>query len=396
MRTTDIPREWASQADVIQIVRDLRDCALGVDVEERFLHAQDNRDALSIMAQAGLLAITLPRRYGGMGRDYSALAAACEELGRIDTSHQVALTVHLALGGMGILQWGSEMQRDVWLHRLASGEQLATFALTEPGAGSDVGALRMRARRVDGGYLLNGEKTWISAVSYSDIALVFATVDPALRHRGITAFIVPMTTAGISVSTLHGKLGLRLGNTGSIACQDVFVPDSNVLGEVGEGFVVALSVLGNGLFTVGAGALGIAAECRDIASYVLREICDPGTGIHGASLARMYARECVARALIAEAATLKNAGLPNAQQTGLAKWMAAQAAHDNASDALDIVQSYQTGEHATLLRHWANAKAAVMYGGTSEIHQTMQAGYRLGYRVERPFRRTSPTASDLA
>lgn len=396
MSKQGIPDAWAEHADIIERVRELGEEGLALDLDDRFVVGADDAEPIRTMADAGLLGLTLPILYGGMGRDYTALAAVCEALGRIDTAHQVALTVHLALCGLGILQWGTDSQRAQWLPTLARGERLGTFALTEPGAGSDVGALRMRARRAEGGYVLNGEKTWISSVSYSDLLLMFATVDPALRHKGITAFIVDRDTPGITTATLHGKFGLRVGNTGSIACNNVFVPDSNILGDIGEGFVVALSVLGNGLFTVGAGALGIATECRHLAGAFLQDMGAAASGLHGAALARMYLREQEARLLIARAAALKNTGTPNAQETGVAKWTAARAAYDNASEALDIVQAHQTGEHPSLLRHWANAKAAVIYGGTSEIHQGMQAAYALGSRSERPYRRPSLTAADLA
>lgn len=352
--------------------------------------------AIEAMVEAGLFALTLPRRYGGQGRDYTALAAVCEELGRIDTSHQVALTVHLALVSMCILQWGDEKQREQWLPLLARGERLATFGLTEPGAGSDVGALRMRAREVDGGYVLNGEKSWISSANLSNLFLLFATVDPAGRHRGITAFIVPRESSGMTTTKLHGKLGVRAGDTGTVVCQDVFVPRANVLGEVGEGFAVALSALGNGLFTVGCGALGIARACREWTATYLRELGSLGDGWEAGELAAMVAREEASRGLLARAATRKDAGLPNTRETALAKWAAAEAGYANASAALAIFNSHGTGQNLTLSRHWANAKGAVIYGGTSEIHQTMQGAYALGDRVERPFRIPNPSAADLA
>jgi glutaryl-CoA dehydrogenase (non-decarboxylating) len=391
-----IPFVWSSASDLVLMVRDLGQRVLGVAIDERFVEGRDNTHAVRAMVDAGLFRLTLPARYGGMGRDYTALAAVCEELGRIDTAHQVSLTVHLALVSMCIYQWGSDTQRDEWLPKLVHGEELGTFGLTEPGAGSDVAALRMRAREVDGGYLLNGEKTWISAASQSSLFLLFATVDPSARHRGITAFIVPRDSAGLSTSILHGKFGVRAGDTGTVVCHDVFVARDAVLGEVGEGFPIALSALGNGLFTVGCGALGIAAACRDWAANYLRLTGETGHGWEVGDLARMVANEESARLLLARAANLKNAGAPNAQQTGLAKWTAARAAHANASAALRIFQAHEAGENATLLRHWANAKGAIIYGGTSEIHQTMQAAYQLGARAERPFRRPSPTASELA
>ncbi|HQZ88903.1 MAG TPA: acyl-CoA dehydrogenase family protein [Thermomicrobiales bacterium] len=393
MVTRFIPACWRPSADLVDIVRGLT--PLADDIDGCFARGEPNDEAIAVLARAGLLGLTLPTRYGGQGRDYTALAAVCEELGAIDTSHQVSLTVHLALAAMCMFQWGSEAQRDQWLPALARGERIGTFGLTEPGAGSDVGALRMRAHRVPGGYEISGEKSWISATNQATLFILFATIDPALRHKGITAFIVPRESAGLSTTVLNGKLGLRAGDTGAVVCDRVYVPDAAVLGRPGEGFAVALSALGNGLFTVGCGALGIARACREWTAGFLRDAGDDGRGLDGALLAAMVAREESARLLLARAASRKNDGMPNASETGLAKWRAAEAGFANASDALTIWNSRAAGEQPTLLRHLFNAKGAVIYGGTSEIHQTMQGAYALGDRVERPFRCPSPSARDL-
>lgn len=394
MVTRSIPPCWQPAADLVETVRGLR--SLNEDIDGRFARGERNDAAVAALAGAGLLGVTLPARYGGLGRSYSALAAVCEELGAIDTAHQVSLTVHLALASICILQWGNESQRDRWLPPLASGERIATFGLTEPGAGSDVGALRMRARTVSGGYELSGEKSWISAANQATLFILFATIDPSLRHKGITAFIVPRESPGLSTTVLHGKLGLRAGDTGTVVCDRVFVPDDAVLGEPGEGFAVALSALGNGLFTVGCGALGIARACREWTAGFLRDLRDDGRGLDGALLAGMVAREESARLLLARAAAMKDSGRPNAQETSLAKWRAAGASFANASDALAVWNRHATGEESTLLRYLFNAKGAVIYGGAAEIHQSMQGAYALGDRVERPFRCPSPSASDLA
>lgn len=393
---SEIPAVWASAADLIEQVRELGGRGLGVDIEERFLDGTDNSTAVDLMIEAGLFRLTLPPHWGGLGRDYTALAAVAEELGAIDIAHQISLTVHLGLTAMTIYQWGTDEQRERWLPALTSGERTGTFGLTEPGAGSDVAALRTRATAVDGGYLLNGEKTWISAANQAGLFLIFATVDPSKRHRGITCFIVPRESPGLTTSVLRGKLGARAGDTGSLHCDDVFVRDENILGEVGEGFVVALSALGNGLFTVGAGALGVASESRRLTAEFLREIGDRGDGWAGGELAQMVRREVAARLLLASAADLKNRGELNTQQTGLAKWQCAEAGYANASAALTIQQTLNGPDQTTLMRHLANAKGAVIYGGTSEIHQTMQGAYALGLRSDRPFRIPSPTAATLA
>lgn len=394
MVTRSIPRCWQPAGDLVETVRSLS--SLAGDIDGCFARGEPNDDAVTALAGAGLLGLTLPARYGGLGRDYTALAAVCEELGAIDTAHQVSLTVHLGLASMCVLQWGNESQRARWLPPLASGERIATFGLTEPGAGSDVGALRMRARRVPGGYELSGEKSWISAANQATLFVLFATIDPSLRHKGITAFIVPRESSGLSTTVLHGKLGLRAGDTGTVVCDRVFVPDDAVLGEVGEGFAVALSALGNGLFTVGCGALGVARTCREWVAGFLRDMGDDGRGLDAALLAGMVAREESARALLARSAAMKDAGRPNARETSLAKWRAADAGFANASDALTIWSRHAAGEQPALLRHLFNAKGAVIYGGTAEIHQSMQGAYALGDRVERPFRCPSPSARDLA
>jgi glutaryl-CoA dehydrogenase (non-decarboxylating) len=392
----DIAAEWQSAADLVRRVRDLAGGPLGDEIDRRFVAGEDNSAAVDALIENGLFGLTLPARYGGLGRDYTAFAAVSEELGRIDTAHQISLTVHLGLASMCILQWGTDEQKNRWLPLLARGDRIGTFGLTEPGAGSDVAALRMRARPADGGFVLSGEKSWISAANQANLYILFATVDPSRRHRGITAFIVPRETPGLSTTVLHGKLGVRAGDTGTVVCQDVFVPEDLVLGEVGEGFPVALSALGNGLFTVGCGALGVARACREWTVDFLRTLGNDGRGWEAPLLAQMVAGEEVSRILLARAAALKNAGLPNARETSLAKWVAATTGVESADAALRIHQAHATGENTRLMRYWANAKGAVIYGGTSEIHQTMQGAYALGYREERPFRCPAPTAADLA
>ena len=393
MNTFTPPGSAWGHADVAELVRSITPSV--AESDERFLHSTSNDDVVKALAEVGLLGLTLPHRYGGMGRDYAALGVVCEELGAVDTAHQVSFTVHLALTSACILQWGTEEQRQSWLPRLAHGEEIGTFGLTEPDAGSDVGALRMQARQVEGGFVLNGEKSWISAANQASVYIIFASVDLARRHKGITAFVVPADAPGVSSTVLHGKLGLHSGDTGTVVCNGVFVPDEAVLGNIGEGFVVALSTLGNGLFTVGCGALGIARACREWTVEFLREV-GADSQLDLGLLANMVAREQASRLLLVRAAELKNAGLPNAQQTGVAKWRASSAAVENARDALEIWSRHSAGEHPTLLRHAFNAKATVIYGGTSEIHTSMQGAYALGYRIERPFRRPSPTAADLA
>lgn len=374
---------------------------LAPTIEAEFREERMNPNAIPAMAAEGLFGLTLPRGYGGQGRDYRALAVASGELGRIDTVHQVTLTVHLGLVALAILQWGTPEQRERWLPALAAGERIGTFALTEPGVGSDVGALIASARRTDDGYLLNGEKAWISLSDVADLFLVFATLDRTKRHQGITAFLVERGTPGLSTTTYDGKLGLRAGNTGSVVLDSVHVGQDGLLGHEGEGFVVALSALGNGLFTVGAGAVGAAQAALDATQSFLDAIDPEGTGVSreqwvAQRVARMSRDIERARLLIHRAGDLKNRGLPNAQATSLAKWQATEAAYRSCVEALEIRTLLGPPPNEPFERLLANVKASVIFGGTREIHTSMQGAYALGDRRERPPRCPAPTAADLA
>src|SRR5689334_23208337 len=183
------------------------------------------------MAEQGFLGAPIPEAYGGAGMDYISFAILCEELERADTAFRVVQSVHVALNSLTLLQWGSEEQKQRYLVPQARGEKLATFGLTEPGVGSDAGNLATTARRDGDRYILNGSKVWISLADTADHFLVFATVDKAAGHRGITAFIVERSFAGFSSESLHGKLGVRAGNTGILTFDDCEVPAANRVGE---------------------------------------------------------------------------------------------------------------------------------------------------------------------
>lgn len=382
-------------------VRAFGERVLAPTIEEEFREGRSNAQAIPAMAAEGFLGWSLPPRYGGLGYDYRALAVLCEELGRIDTAHQITVTVHLALVGLAILQWGTEEQRSYWLPRLARGERIATFALTEPGVGSDVGSLIASARRCGDGYVLNGEKAWISLVDEADLFLVFATVDRSRRHHGITAFLVERGTPGLSTTSYRGKLGIRAGSTGSVVLQDVRVGKDALLGHEGEGFAVAMSALGNGLYTVGAGAVGAAQAALDATVKFLHEIDPRGTGPASSQwiqqrVANMVCAVERSRLLIHRAGAMKNKGVLNARETGLAKWQATEAAYQACRDALEIRETLGPPPYEPFERLLWNVKGSVIFGGTSQIHTGMQAGYALGYRRERAPRCPAPTAVDLA
>src|SRR3954447_16472669 len=248
---------------VQQSVRAFADAEIVPFIRDWDAKGEVHRELFEKMGELGFLGAPIPEAYGGGGMDYTSFGILCEELERADTSFRVVQSVHVGLNSLALLQWGTEEQRRRWLVPQARGEKLATFGLTEPGVGTDAANLQTTARRDGDDYVLNGNKIWISLADIADHFLVFATVDRARRHKGITAFVVERGMPGLSTGSLHGKLGIRAGNTGLLNLEDVRVPVANRIGEEGEGFVIAMSAIDQGRFTVAAGAVGLAQACLD-------------------------------------------------------------------------------------------------------------------------------------
>ncbi len=343
------------------------------------------------MAALGLLGICLPARYGGAGADYLALGLACEELEYVDTSLRVVMSVHVGLNSLALFQWGTEEQKQKYLVPQAQGRKLATYGLTEPGAGSDAAGIATTARREGDTYVLNGEKMWISLADVADQFLIIAKTDPRARHRGMSAFIVERGFPGVKTGTLHGKLGVRAGNTGFISLTDVPVPVANRLGEEGEGFAIAMSALDNGRFTVAAGATGLIRACLDASVKYAHQRSAFGKPIAEHQLvqemiARMARDYEAARLLYWQSGWLKNQGRRNTRETSVAKWFATDASVQAALDAIQVHGSYGYSDEYDVERFLRNSKGAVIYEGTSQIHTLMQAGYALGQRADKPLR----------
>jgi len=350
-----------------------------------------HREVFDRMAALGFLGAPIPERYGGAGADYVSFALLCEELERGDTAFRVIQSVHVGLNSLALLQWGTESQRQRWLVPQARGEKIATFALTEPGVGTDAGNLQATARREGDGYVLNGQKIWISLADLADHFLLFASVDRSLGHRGITAFLLERGMPGLTTGTLHGKLGIRAGNTGLINLDNVEVPLVNRLGEEGEGFLIAMSAIDQGRFTVAAGAVGLAQACLDASVRYAheRETFGEEIGRHQLvkqMIATMARGTEMGRLLVWRAAWLKNRGRRNTRETSLAKWHATDHAVQAALDAIQIHGANGYSNEFPVERYLRNAKAAVIYEGTSQLHTLIQADYALGYREDRPLR----------
>lgn len=345
------------------------------------------------MGELGILGVCLPVRYGGQGMDYLSLGLVCEELEYADSTLRVVMSVHMGLNSLGLFQWASEDQKQQFLVPQAQGKKLAAFGLTEPNAGSDVAALNSTARRSGDEYVLNGEKMWISLASLAHHVLWFGRTDPEANdpHEGLSAFIVELDRPGVTTGDIHGKLGMRAGSTGWINFQDVRVPASQRIGEEGEGFKIAMSCLDNGRYTVAAGATGLIRASLDASVRYANERKAFGREIGKFQLvqqkiARMVQSYEMARLLYLQAGWMKNQGLRNTRETSLAKWFATDASFDAASEAIQVHGAYGYSDEYDVERYLRNARGAVIYEGTSEIHQLMQAGYALGYRQDTPLR----------
>jgi glutaryl-CoA dehydrogenase (non-decarboxylating) len=341
------------------------------------------------MAELGILGICIPVKYGGQGMDYISLGLACEELEAIDSSLRVVMSVHVGLNSMGLLQWATEEQKERFLVPQAQGSKIACFGLTEPGTGSDVAAIASTGRREGDSYVLNGEKMWISLATKADHALVIVRSDQGAtkRHTGLTAFIVELDKAGVKRGDIHGKLGVRAGSTGWLSFDNVHVPLENRIGEEGEGFQVAMSCLDNGRYTVAAGATGLIRACLEASISYAKERQAFGKEISKLQLiqqkiARMVQSYEIARLLYLKVGWMKNKGIRNTQETSLAKWFATDESFKAASEAIQVHGAYGYSDEYDVERYLRNSKGAVIYEGTSEIHQLIQAGYAFGYRKD--------------
>jgi len=345
------------------------------------------------MAELGILGICLPVCYGGQGMDYISLGLLCEELEAVDSTLRVVLSVHVGLNSLGLFQWGTEEQKQRFLAPQARGEKIACFGLSEPGIGSDVAAMNSTALRDGGSYKLNGEKMWISLATKADHALVVARTDlhAADPHESLSAFLVELDSPGVTTGDIHGKLGVRAGSTGWLAFQDVRVPVENRIGEEGEGFKIAMACLDNGRFTVAAGATGLIRASLEASVRYANERKAFGREIGKFQLvqqkiARMVQSYESARLLYLRAGWMKNQGLRNTRETSLAKWFATDASFAAAAEAIQVHGAYGYSDEYDVERYLRNSKGAMIYEGTSEIHELMQAGYALGYRDDAPLR----------
>src|SRR5499427_10419753 len=384
---------------LVQTVREFAQKEIAPYIKELDEKQQFDRSILEQMATLNLLGVCIPEEHGGAGFDYISLGLVCEELEAVDTSLRVIMSVHTGLNSLSLYTWGTEEQKRKYLVPQAKGEKLATYGLTEPGAGSDVVGARSTARREGDSYILNGEKMWISLADLADNFLFFCWTDEEKRrkrdHSGMSCFIVERGMKGFASGTIHGKMGIRAGNTGYFSLQEVRVPNENLVGEEGEGFKIAMFALEQGRFTVAAGATGVIRASRDASIAYANERETFGTRIANHQLvkqkiAEMEADYQMSRLLWLQAGWLKNQGKPSGRATSLAKWQATVRSEKAASMAIEVHGANGYSNDYPVERYLRNCKAAVIYEGTRDIHTLMQADWALGLKKEKPARRTLP------
>ncbi|KMY42933.1 acyl-CoA dehydrogenase [Bacillus sp. FJAT-27916] len=339
------------------------------DEEERF-----DKELFDKMAELGLTGIPWPEEYGGIGSDYVAYCIAVEELSRVCASTGVTLSAHTSLASWPIYKFGTEEQKQRYLRPLATGEKIGAYGLTEPGSGSDSGAMRTTARRDGDDYILNGSKIFITNGGIADTYVVFALTDPEKKQRGTTAFIVEKDFKGFSVGKKEKKLGIRSSPTTEIIFEECRVPMENRLGEEGEGFKIAMMTLDGGRNGIAAQAVGIAQGALDAATDYAKERVQFGKPISaqqgvGFKLADMATSVEAARLLTYQAAWLESKGLPYGKESAMSKLFAGDAAMRVTTDAVQIFGGYGYTKDYPVERFMRDAKITQIYEGTQEIQR---------------------------
>jgi len=327
------------------------------------------------LAGIGFLGCALPEAYGGLGLDTVSYCLVMEELGRADSSVRGIVSVNNGLAGKTIAKWGTEEQRAEWLPRLASGEALGCYALTEPGSGSDPASLVTRARRDGGDWVVDGSKIFITLGSWAGVALVFARTGGE-GPRGITCFLVPTASKGFSARKIDGKLGLRAQDTAELFLDGVRVPDSARLGDEGAGFKVAMSALDNGRISLAAGAVGVAQACVDASIAYAAQRKQFGKPLARFQLvqeliAEMAVETEAARLMAWRAAALADAGAPHTLAASQAKLYASEVAVRAANAALQAHGGYGYVDEFPVARYLRDARVLTLYEGTSQIQKLL-------------------------
>jgi butyryl-CoA dehydrogenase len=330
------------------------------------------------LGEMGYLGAPVAEEYGGRGLDYTGYGLIVEEVGRGDSAMRTVVSVQTSLVCGSIERWGTEEQKRRWLPALCAGESFGCFGLTEPDTGSDAASLRTRAEKTDGGWRITGQKMWISLGNVADVALIFAQTDPDKRHKGIACFLVPTSSDGFATQEIHGKLGLRASDTAEISLDAVEVGDEALMGEVGDGFKVAMSALDSGRYSVASGCVGICEGCVQASVSYATERRQFGVPLASFQLvqemiADMIVRRDAARMLVRRAGYLKDAGKPSTAETSIAKLYATESAVECANLAIQVHGGSGYVDDYPVERYLRDARVTTLYEGTSQIQKLIIA-----------------------
>jgi alkylation response protein AidB-like acyl-CoA dehydrogenase len=357
-----------------ETARDFTDNEIVDRARENDRNEHFDLELVAKIADQGYLGAIVPREYGGAGLDYLTYALVVEEVGRGCSAMRTVISVQTSLVCSGILRWGTEEQKQKYLPKLCSGEWLGCFGLTEPDTGSDAANQKTRARRTDSGWVINGAKMWISLGNYAKLAMIFAQTDPDKGHRGVACFLVETDNPGYQPQVIHHKMGLRGSDTAAISLDDVEVPDEAMMGQVGDGFKIAMSSLDSGRYSVAAGCVGICQGSLDASVRYAKEREQFGRPIAAFQLvqemlADMKVQTDAARMLVWRAGYLKDAGKPNTTETSIAKLYATEAAVSCANTAIQVHGGSGYVDDYPVERYFRDVRVTTLYEGTSQIQK---------------------------
>jgi butyryl-CoA dehydrogenase len=331
-------------------------------------------DLVQKIADQGYLGAIVPREYGGAGLGYLDYGLVVEEIGRGCSSVRTVISVQTSLVCSAILKWGTEEQKLHYLPKLCSGEWLGCFGLTEPDTGSDAAKQKTRAKKTDSGWVINGAKMWISMGNYAKVALIFAQTDPEKGHRGLACFMVDTDQPGYQASVIEHKMGLHASDTAAISLEDVEVSEDQMLGQIGDGFKVAMSALDSGRYSVAAGCVGICQGCVEESVKYASEREQFGKPIASfqlvqAMIADMVLKTDASRMLVWRAGFLKDKGRPNTLETSVAKLHATEAAVECSNTAIQVHGGAGYVDDHPVERYFRDVRVTTLYEGTSQIQK---------------------------
>jgi len=328
------------------------------------------------LAALGAYGICVPEEYGGAGLDYLTLALVLEEIAAGDGGTSTAISVTNCPVNAILMRYGNALQKKQWLTRLAQGELLGAFCLTEPHVGSDASALRTTAARAGDGYVINGVKQFITSGQHGQLAIVIAVTDKAAGKRGMSAFLVPTDTPGYIVARLEDKVGQHSSDTAQIRFEDCRIPAANLIGEEGEGYRIALSALEGGRIGIAAQSIGMARSAFEVALQYAKERESFGTAIFNHQAVGFRLADCAtkleaARQLVWHAASLRDAGRPCLKEAAMAKLFASESAEQVCSAAIQTLGGYGYVNDFPVERIWRDVRVCQIYEGTSDVQKIL-------------------------